>query len=128
MHKEIDGIEMRIVESPLVDGFTDEYLTVLAGPDGAGDAPHKYLVLDKQGRVVTGFAIQEGNPKEVGVNGVGNQTLLLICLDFLKKIQAGQFSCRENSLQVTKIEEALLWSKARELDRLKRGVYQTHQK
>lgn len=118
----------RYVESNLVDGFTAEYLTVLSGPDGAGDAPHYYEVKDKAGNVLLSLRIQEGNPKEVGVNGVGNQTLLLIVLDFLKKIQVGQFSCRENSLQVTKIEEALLWSKARELDRVKRGVYQTHQK
>lgn len=123
--------QARRVSHPMIDGFTDEYLEVYAGADGAGGAPHKYIILrkgDTDGMSpLCEISLQEGHPKD-GVNGIGNQTLLLIALDFVRKCNAGEFSCRENSVGITKIEEALQWSKQRELDRKQRGVLQTYKK
>lgn len=124
---------MRKVSHPMIDGFTEGFLEVFAGPDGAGGVPHFYKVCTngangKPTRVVAQIQLQEGNPSEVGVNGIGNQTLQLILHDFLKKANAGEFACRENSVQLTKIEEVMQWSKQRELDRKQRGVLQTHKK
>lgn len=132
--------ELRRVSHPMIDGFTDEYLEVWAGLDGAGGVPHLYQVYraaippqtgDDRGKpreLLLEIRLQEGHPKEVGVNGIGNQTLLLILLDFLRKANAGEFSCRENSVSITKVEEALQWNKQRELDRKQRGVLQTYKK
>lgn len=39
----------------------------------------------------------------------------------------GKFSCCENSLAITKIEEALMWLNKRTEDRKERGVEGTHQ-
>lgn len=123
--------ELRPVNHPMIDGFTDEFLEVFAGPDGAGGVPHLYVIHEK-GSVdgATPLAVihlQHGHPKE-GINGIGNQTLMLILYDFLKKANAGEVACRENSVQLTKIEEAMQWSKQRELDRRQRGVLQTYKK
>lgn len=39
----------------------------------------------------------------------------------------GKFKCRENSLAITKLQEALHWLNARTADREKRGVEGTHE-
>ena len=127
---------LRKINHPMIDGFTDEFLEVYAGPDGAGGCPHYYQVRAKEGvklgddtlPVVAEIFLQEGHPKEVGVNGIGVQTLLLIVQDFLQKAQEGEFRCRETAVTITKIEEAMQWNKQRELDRKQRGVLQTYQK
>lgn len=135
--REIAG---RLVTHPMIDGFTDEFLIVRAGVDGAGGCPHLYEVYDKgvepkssndpgvDSKLLCRIELQHGNPKEVGVNGIGNQTLMLIALDFLKKANAGEFSCRETSVVITKLEEAMQWTKQREMDRRARGVYLQHKK
>lgn len=133
MSQENTQVEMRPVSHPMIDAFTDEYLRVLAGPDGAGGVPHYYQVCTsgadgKPTWVVAQIQIQEGHPGQIGVNGIGNQTLMLILYDFLKKANSGEFACRENSVQLTKLEEVMHWSKQRELDRKQRGVLQTYKK
>lgn len=126
-------VELRRVTHPMIDGFTDEFLEVYAGPDGAGGAPHYYEVhaaVEGEPVVLLKLHLQEGNPKDlaIGLNGIGNQTLMLIALDFLKKANAGEFACRETSVVITKLEEAMQWTKQRELDRRARGVYLQHKK
>lgn len=67
------------------------------------------------------FTIQNGPVKEVGVNGCQVDTVIetaKIILEGLNK----QFPCRENSLAVTKLDEALHWLAARKVNREKRGV------
>lgn len=133
MSNEVGREELRKVFHPMIDGFTGEFLEVFAGPDGAGGVPHFYKVYTsgadgKPIQVVAQIQLQEGHPGDVGVNGIGNQTLMLILQDFLAKANKGDFACRENSLQLTKIEEAMQWSKQRELDRKQRGVLQTYKK
>ena len=125
--KEVTPIQRRVVSHPMIDGFTEEHLNVYAGEDGAGGIPHLYVVTNKTGGVLCEIVLQEGHPKD-GVNGIGNQTLMLILYDFLKNANAGEFACRESSVQWTKIEEAMQWSKQRELDRKQRGVLQTYKK
>lgn len=67
------------------------------------------------------IAIQDGPIKEVGENGRQIDDLIMFCRDFITKAN-NLFPCRENSLAITKLDEALLWFKARTDDRLKRGV------
>jgi hypothetical protein len=47
-------------------------------------------------------------------------------LEFYQKASNGKFACRENSLAITKLEEALHWLQARRDAREKRGVQGTH--
>lgn len=67
------------------------------------------------------FRIQNGPIKEVGVNGCQVDTLIeaaKIIIEGLNK----KFPCRENSLAITKLDEALHWLGARKANREKRGV------
>lgn len=71
---------------------------------------------------------QNGPIKEFGVNGITQEALLAIVIDRLRSFQAGPFSCRENAIALTHIEEALMWLQRRTVARIKRGVEGTHQK
>ena len=70
---------------------------------------------------------QNGPIKEVGTNGVTHEALLAILIDRLQHFQAGSYSCRENAIALTKLEEALMWLKKRTEDRVNRGVEGTHE-
>lgn len=72
------------------------------------------------------LSFQDGPIKEVGVNGIQNEDLLLIVLTRLQNFQNSEFACRENALAITKIEEAVMWLRKRTLDREARGVEGTH--
>jgi hypothetical protein len=69
---------------------------------------------------------QEGNPAEVGTNGVTHEALLAILIDRLKGFQGGKYACRENAIALTKLQEALMWLKSRTEARVARGVEGTH--
>ncbi len=49
-------------------------------------------------------------------------------IQFYQKVSGGQFACRENSLAITKLEEALHWCQHRTAERENRGVEGTHAK
>lgn len=73
------------------------------------------------------FTIQSGPIKEVGVNGCQIDDVI----QWVKQTIEGfnqQFPCRENSMVITKLDEALLWSAKRKTDREKRSVEGTSQK
>ena len=65
---------------------------------------------------------QNGGLKEVGANGITDQALLAIVLDRVRSFNEGQFRCRENSIVITKLEEAMLWLEKRANDRARRNV------
>lgn len=65
---------------------------------------------------------QKGPVKEHGVNGITDEALLAIVLDRLRGFQTTPYSCRENSLAITKLEEALHWMMHRAIARQRRGV------
>jgi hypothetical protein len=67
------------------------------------------------------FQLQDGPIKEVGINGIQIDEVI----EWAKAVIEGfntRFPCRENSMIITKLDEALLWSVKRRLDREKRGV------
>lgn len=67
------------------------------------------------------FVGQRGPIKEVGVNGCQIDDMIKfarLALEVFNK----KFPCRENSLAITKLQEAELWLLARRLDREARGV------
>jgi hypothetical protein len=67
------------------------------------------------------FTIQNGPIKEHGVNGCQVDTLIHAAKTILEGLNKN-YPCRENSLAVTKLEEAIMWLQRRTDDRIKRGV------
>ncbi len=67
------------------------------------------------------FTLQNGPVKEVGVNGCQVDTIIETAKVILSGLNK-QFPCRENSLAITKLEEALHWLQARTSNREARGV------
>ncbi len=101
---------------------------VIADEKGSGNANHRYLIRDNEtGDTLGEINFQNGPIKEVGVNGISHEDLLAIVAHRLKCFQAGPFSCRENALALTKIQEALHWLAHRTSGRQERGVEGTHQ-
>jgi hypothetical protein len=67
------------------------------------------------------FTIQNGPIKENGVNGCQVDTLIETARVIIEGLNKN-FPCRENSIALTKLDEALLWLGKRKADREKRGV------
>lgn len=94
---------------------------------GHGGANHEYEITDGDGGILCRVVFQNGGVQTVGLNGVTHEALLAIVLDRLRSFNAGPYSCRENALAITKIEEALHWLHHHTLARMSRGVEGTHQ-
>jgi len=100
------------------------------------NAPHHFMVAkasldgskgDREGeRFLVNVDFQEGPIKECGVNGVHNEDLIAMVICRLEHFQKSEFSCRENAIAITKLEEALLWLRKRTMGREKRGVEGTN--
>jgi len=97
----------------------------------AFNAFHEYRIITRGEPDETGISadaletvikFQKGPVKETGLNGIQNEDLLHIVVHRLHSFQKGPFSCRENALALTKVQEALHWLDARTQDRLDRGV------
>lgn len=108
-------------------------------PDpNAGGASHSYRVFvrtagdsapDRTIPVVAHVQFQHGPRHETGsTHGITEGVLLAILIDRLRAFQAGPFSCRENAIALTHLEEALMWVKQRAHNRAKRGVLGTNVK
>ena len=106
--------------------------TVVCATDGPEfNANHEYVVSkskieDEDSPVITtNFAdikFQKGPIKENGINGCHNEDLIAIVIDRLQSFQKSEWSCRENSVAITKLEESLMWLRKRTQDRENRGV------
>lgn len=64
--------------------------------------------------------------QRVEPNGAFVEDVIAIALDRLEYYNSTEFRCRENSLAITKLEEALHWLDHRTRDREARGVEGTH--
>jgi hypothetical protein len=71
-------------------------------------APHVFHVTSKTtGETVQTVQFQDGPLAEDHIPGVHNEDLLLMVRERLLAFQKSDFSCRENAIAITKIEEAL---------------------
>jgi len=66
-------------------------------------------------------SLQNGPISEVGENGIQVTELLFLVKEIYVSLNKS-FPCRENSLTITKIEEAIHWQDARTKDREARKV------
>lgn len=129
---------MRTLTDHRVNPANDHLEITVADAPGSGGANHRYVVsgFDPSGNPSAGNAgpagphldvlFQNGPIGEAGVNGVTHEALLAILVDRMRAFQAGPFSCRENALALTKMEEAQQWLQARTRGRMLRGVEGTH--
>lgn len=64
---------------------------------------------------------QDGPIQEFGVNGTTNEAIIQILVDRIESLNK-LAPCRENSLAITHLQEALHWLEHRTKDRVARGV------
>lgn len=115
---------------------TNNYTEVYAIDEQAFNANHKYEVRQtplegatiSENEIYAKVNFQKGPIKENGVNGCHNEDLIAIVIDRLQCLNQGDFACRENSIAITKLEEAMMWLNKRTADRKARGVEGTSQK
>ncbi len=128
---------MRELTEHKINPANDKLAITVMDEPGAGGANHHYMVtLPNWSRAPDGsnakgvwdIMFQNGPINEAGVNGLTQEVLLAICADRLRAFQRGPFSCRENALALTKIEEAQHWLHHRTLARMARGVEGTNEK
>ncbi len=120
----------RMLSSHRVTGLNEKIRIEVLDNPGPGGACHRYRIsLDEETCVYSQvLEFQNGPIQEVGVNGISIEALLAIVEDRLIGFQSGQFSCRENAVALTKVQEALMWLGKRTRDRLARGVEGTMEK
>lgn len=80
-----------------------------------------YALTDFHG-VGVDLHFQDGPIKEHGINGTTNEEVIELLIERINSLNQPPFNCRENSLAITKLEEALLWLKRRTEKRIERGV------
>lgn len=68
-----------------------------------------------------------GTDERIEPNGAFVETLIAIAADRIRYYNENGFGCRENSLAITKLEEAIHWLNARTSRRTQQGVEGTHE-
>ena len=82
--------------------------------------PYNYMYIRHDVNSIS-FTIQNGTVKENGVNGCQIDTMVATCIQMLKGLNS-KIPCRENSIAITKLQEAYFWLKERKRERESRGV------
>lgn len=130
---------MRELTSHKVNELNERLKVEAVDEPGPGGASHQYRISDESIRVVDIF-FQNGpiirNPSDddlapgdaVGINGISNESLLAIVEDRLKGFNAGPYSCRENAIALTHVQDAMHWLHHRTRERMARGVEGTLEK
>jgi hypothetical protein len=134
---------MRELTSHKVNGLNDALKIEVLDEPGSGGACHAYDItgfdtaenkasvgLDGYRRSFARVPIvfQNGPIAEAGVNGISNEALLAVVEDRLRSFQAGPYSCRENALALTHLQESMHWLHHRTRERVSRGVEGTSAK
>ena len=130
----------RTIDDHVINPANDKLKILVLDEPGHGGANHVYAISGMD--LTRNTAVQQvtetypddsavivfqcGAINEHGVNGVTQEVLLAIVCDRLRSFQKGPFSCRENAIALTKIEEAQHWLQQRTIARMRRGVEGTH--
>src|SRR5690625_6470008 len=112
------------------DLLTGKHTEVYHEKDFKHNAPHHFQIrCVEDGRKVSyvkNIHFQEGPIKEHGRNGIHNEELIAMVICRLEHFNNSEFRCRENSMAITKLEEAVMWLRKRTMGREQRGVEGTH--
>lgn len=120
--KQVDGFDV-VVMDELREQFPDKF-----NPSGSMDwnwfesevRPKNFIYI-RHDKNSLSFTIQNGPIKEHGVNGCQVDTVIETAKAILEGLNKN-FPCRENSVAITKLDEAIMWLKKRKSDREARGV------
>lgn len=120
--KEIGGYKVLVMDE------LKERMPELFNEDGAMDwkvferdiRPNHFIYVRNDKNSLS-FTIQNGPVKEVGVNGCQVNTVIAAAKVILEGLNK-KFPCRENSIAITKLDEAIHWLDHRTKDREERGV------
>lgn len=119
----------RSLTSHVCPGLNEHVNVIVMDAPGSGGASHHYriepIVESHPQGAINSFDVRfQNGPISEGndVNGCSNESLIAIVIDRLQGFQRGEFSCRENALALTKLEEAMHWLQHRTHDRVRRGV------
>jgi hypothetical protein len=77
---------------------------------------YKVLLGDFEVDKIQGIKFQDGPVPENGVNGLTNEVLLAIIAHRIDQLNK-EIPCRENSIAITKVQEALFWLEERTRNR-----------
>lgn len=147
-----DIFPMRSITDHKVNGLNEAIDIIATDVPGLGGANHRYEIVrrfsaaapdpirDHDGEAhqysPTVIEFQKGPILESGFNGISNEALVAIVIDRMRGFQgmlplpdgssAAPFSCRENAIALTHLEDALMWLQKRTRDRMARGVEGTH--
>jgi hypothetical protein len=95
----------------------NDAITIEADDRDQNGGSHRYDLrwMDPHGDYQSsqGIKFQQGPLKEAGYTGITDETLVAIVIDRLEGFNTGPFRCRENSLAITKLEEAMYWLRRR---------------
>lgn len=72
------------------------------------------------------FFYEQDKDGSTRIDGTTLEEMLRVSIERLGELNE-RFSCRENSIAITKMQEALLWLNARTADRQARGVEGKHE-
>ena len=111
--KEIGGFEVGFPVGPKNEDDFEGY-------ENWKDALKKFVIINHCSNTIA-FKIQKGPIKEVGVNGCQVDTLIEAAKMIIEGLNK-QFPCQENYNAISRLEDALMWSMKRKLDREKRNV------
>lgn len=82
--------------------------------------PHNFIYVRNDVNSLS-FTIQKGPIKEVGKNGCQVVDVIAVAKHIIEQLNA-KFPCRENSMTITHLDEALMWQEKRTKDRETRQV------
>jgi hypothetical protein len=111
-------------DGPGPGGASHNYRVSVPNPRAGEISPSGDLEAEAGELTVATIQYQTGPRGEPGSTpGVLDSVLLAIVVDRMRSFQAGPYSCRENAIVLTKLQEALHWLRHRADERAKRGGY-----
>ena len=106
-------------------GLNDR-IRIEAQDEDVNGVPHRFIFSIEAGGLDINAGLvqfQKGPRHEDGSTpGITTETLLVVLIEMLRGFQDGPYGSREGALTLTKLEEALLWSRVRATERAGRGV------
>lgn len=119
---------MRELTSHKVNGLNESIQIKVTDEPGSGGANHRYelwlpdYVVDPPGcghqHGPSCYIRFQNGPVGEEANGISNEAILAVLIDRLEGFSKGPFSCRENSIALTKAQECMHWLNHRTNERL----------
>lgn len=119
-------VEARQITGHQINALNRKILIAAGDKLSAGGAPQEYTILFDRapscGPNHYLLRFHEGNPAEVGVQGLTSEALIAILIDRFERFQAGRFPCLQNHLALSHMEAAMHLLENRTHERTERGV------